>query len=122
MGTFKGVLKRTPDKIKKKYWSIGEIAEEGNTTQSAIRFWEREEVLIRPKIDNKGNRQYTEKQKERVLLTISLIKEGYYTMHGAREIILPFVDQIIKKVPLQLRRTDEIHKLIMIEVSKIWKS
>lgn len=67
------------------YYSISEVAEMLGTTQSQIRFWEKEFPMLKPKKNKKGNRQFTPDD-IRLLKTIHhLVKDQGYTLQGANE-------------------------------------
>ena len=67
------------------YYSISEVAEMLGTTQSQIRFWEKEFAMLKPKKNKKGNRQFTPED-IRLLKTIHhLVKDQGYTLQGANE-------------------------------------
>lgn len=73
--------------IEKKYYSIGEVADELGVATSLIRFWEREFPIIKPKKNRKGNRQFTQQDVQSVKLIYHLVKEKGYTLQGARDFI-----------------------------------
>ena len=73
--------------IEKKYFSIGEVAEQLNVATSLIRFWESEFDIIKPKKNRKGNRQFTREDIENVKLIYHLVKEKGYTLQGAKDLI-----------------------------------
>lgn len=73
--------------IEKKYYSIGEVANELGVATSLIRFWEREFDIIKPKKNRKGNRQFTKQDVSSVKLIYHLVKEKGYTLQGARDFI-----------------------------------
>ncbi|MEQ9425531.1 MAG: MerR family transcriptional regulator [Cyclobacteriaceae bacterium] len=73
--------------IEKRYFSIGEVAEELGVATSLIRFWEGEFDIIKPKKNRKGNRQFTKVDIENVKLIYHLVKERGYTLQGARDLI-----------------------------------
>jgi DNA-binding transcriptional MerR regulator len=73
--------------IEKKYFSIGEVAQELGVATSLIRFWEREFDIIKPKKNRKGNRQFTQQDVKSVKLIYHLVKEKGYTLQGARDFI-----------------------------------
>ena len=73
--------------IVKKYYAIGEVAEELNVATSLIRFWEGEFDTLKPKKNRKGNRQFTKEDIENLKLIYHLVKEKGYTLQGAKEII-----------------------------------
>ncbi len=73
--------------IEKKYYSIGEVAEQLDVATSLIRFWETEFDIIKPKKNRKGNRQFTREDIENVKLIYHLVKERGYTLQGAKDIL-----------------------------------
>lgn len=73
--------------IEKKYYTIGEVAEELGVATSLIRFWEGEFDNIKPKKNRKGNRQFTKDDLQNVKLIYHLVKEKGYTLQGARDFI-----------------------------------
>jgi len=86
--------------IEKKYFTIGEVAEELNVATSLIRFWEGEFDIIRPKKNRKGNRQFTKEDIKNVKLIYYLVKEKGYTLQGAREFIKNDVEAASNKIEL----------------------
>ena len=73
--------------IEKKYYTIGEVAEQFNVATSLIRFWESEFDNIKPKKNRKGNRQFTKEDIENVRLIYHLVKERGFTLNGAKEML-----------------------------------
>lgn len=73
--------------IKKLYYSIGEVADMFEVAPSLIRFWETEFETLRPKKNQKGNRQYSPDDIEELKLIYHLVKERGFTIQGARETI-----------------------------------
>lgn len=73
--------------IEKRYYSIGEVAEELGVATSLIRFWEGEFDIIKPKKNRKGNRQFTKVDIDNVKLIYHLVKERGYTLQGARDLV-----------------------------------
>lgn len=73
--------------IEKRYYSIGEVADELGVATSLIRFWEGEFDIIKPKKNRKGNRQFTKTDIDNVKLIYHLVKERGYTLQGARDLI-----------------------------------
>lgn len=95
--------KRVPYKekaIEKKYYTIGEVAEELNVATSLIRFWEGEFDIIKPKKNRKGNRQFTPEDIKNVKLIYHLVKEKGYTLQGARDFIKNDVNTALSKIEL----------------------
>ena len=72
-------------KIKKIYYSIGEVAAMFDVNKSLIRFWEKEFNIIKPKKNKKGNRYFTEKDINNFKIIFHLVKERGYTLDGAKK-------------------------------------
>ena len=91
--------------IKKKYFTIGEVANNLNLSTSQIRFWETEFDELNPRKNSKGSRKFTEKDIN-VLKTIqSLLENKKFTIDGAKKIIKKEIninyngnDEIIEKL------------------------
>ena len=86
--------------IEKKYYTIGEVAEELGVATSLIRFWEGEFDIIKPKKNRKGNRQFTPEDIKNVKLIYHLVKEKGYTLQGARDFIRNDVNTALSKIEL----------------------
>jgi DNA-binding transcriptional MerR regulator len=84
--------------IEKRYYSIGEVAEEFDVATSLIRFWESEFNIIKPKKNRKGNRQFTKNDLENIRLVYHLVKERGFTLNGAREMLKNDNDEIQSKM------------------------
>ena len=50
------------DKLNKKFYKIGDVAEILNVPTSTLRFWEKEFTVIKPKRNSKNIRVYTVKE------------------------------------------------------------
>ena len=86
--------------IEKKYYTIGEVAEDLGVATSLIRFWEGEFDIIKPKKNRKGNRQFTKEDIKNVKLIFHLVKEKGYTLQGARDFIKNDANAAIGKIEL----------------------
>ena len=86
--------------IEKKYFTIGEVADELGVATSLIRFWEGEFDIIKPKKNRKGNRQFTQDDIRNVKLIYYLVKEKGFTLQGARDFIKNDVEAASNKVEL----------------------
>ena len=71
----------------KLYYSIGEVAQMFNVTETLLRFWEKEFPTIKPQKAGRGIRQYTNADLEQVRLVYHLVKERGMTLQGARDAI-----------------------------------
>jgi DNA-binding transcriptional MerR regulator len=72
-------------RIGKMYYSIGEVSEMFEVNQSLIRYWEKEFDILKPKKNQKGNRQFTRQDIDNLRIIYHLVKERGYTLSGARE-------------------------------------
>ena len=71
----------------KMFYSIGEVAQMFNVTETLLRFWEKEFPTIKPQKAGRGIRQYTKADIEQVRLVYHLVKERGMTLQGARDTI-----------------------------------
>ena len=71
----------------KLYYSISEVAQMFNVTETLLRFWEKEFPTIKPQKAGRGIRQYTKVDIEQVRLVYHLVKERGMTLQGARDTI-----------------------------------
>lgn len=69
----------------KRYYSISEVAERFDVSQSLIRYWEKEFDNLRPTKNSKGDRRFTEKNLVQFKLIYHLLKEKGYTIKGAKQ-------------------------------------
>ena len=70
--------------VEKLYYSIGEVVEMLGINASALRYWEKEFDILKPKKNGKGDRFYTKEEIEKVRLIYHLIRERGFTTEGAR--------------------------------------
>jgi DNA-binding transcriptional MerR regulator len=73
------------ENLNKLYYSIGEVADMFEVNASLIRFWEKEFVLLKPKKNQKGNRQFTPKDIANIHKIYVLVKEKGFTLDGAKK-------------------------------------
>ncbi len=69
----------------KLYFSIGEAAEILDVNTSLIRFCEKEFIILKPRKNKKGNRQFTKEDIENLKMIYHLVKERGFTLQGAKE-------------------------------------
>lgn len=98
------------------YYSISEVADMLNTSQSQIRFWEKEFQMLKPSKNQKGYRQYSQ-QDIRLLKTIQhLVKDMGYTLQGANDKIKQ--DQRMEKKRIDVIDTLKNLKGFLIEIKE----
>lgn len=94
----------------KLYYSIGEVSQMFDVSNSLVRYWESEFPKLRPQKNSRGDRKYTEKD-IRILESIyQLVKEKGYTIDGAKNALNDELSENKKK-------QDIIKKLLKIRTS-----
>jgi len=75
------------DEIKREklFYSIGEVAEMLGVQTSAVRYWEKEFDILRPRKNRKGNRLFTPEDLKNVRIIHYLLKEKGMTISGAKK-------------------------------------
>ena len=69
------------------FYSISEVAQMFNVTETLLRYWEKEFPNIKPQKGGRGIRQYTKEDIEQVRLVHHLVKERGLTLQGARDML-----------------------------------
>jgi DNA-binding transcriptional MerR regulator len=69
----------------KLFYKISEVAEMFNVNISAVRFWEKEFDILKPKKNKKGNRLFTPKDIKNIQIIYHLLKERGFTVAGAKK-------------------------------------
>ena len=71
-------------KIEKLFYSMGEVADMFNINASTIRYWEKHFDHLKPRKNNKGNRQFTQKDLDDLKIIYHLLKERGLTIDAGR--------------------------------------
>lgn len=69
----------------KLFYKISEVSEMFNINISAVRFWEKEFDILKPKKNKKGNRLFTPKDIKNIQIIHYLLKERGFTVEGAKK-------------------------------------
>ena len=72
-------------KIKKLYYSIGEVSKITELKQYVLRYWETEFPHLKPNKNSAGNRVYTPEDVENIKEIKKLLHEEKFTIKGARQ-------------------------------------
>lgn len=72
-------------KREKLFYSIGEVAEMLGVQTSAVRYWEKEFDLLKPRKNRKGNRLFTPEDLKNLKLIHYLLKEKGMTISGVKK-------------------------------------
>jgi DNA-binding transcriptional MerR regulator len=71
--------------LTKLYYSIGEVAEMFEVSNSLIRYWETEFKLLKPSKNKKGDRRFMVKDIWALEKIYTLVKERGFTLEGAKK-------------------------------------
>ena len=85
------------DKLSKKFYKIGDVAEILNVPTSTLRFWEKEFTVIKPKRNTKNIRVYTVKEIETIKMIYYLVKEKGLKLDAAQAMIKRNRDGVSKQ-------------------------
>ena len=69
----------------KRYYTIGEVAKAFDMNTSAIRYWEKEFDILKPKKNAKGDRKFTPEDIKNLELIYFFVKERGFTLEGAKQ-------------------------------------
>ena len=72
-------------KIKKLYYSIGEVSEITELKQYVLRYWETEFPHLKPSKNSAGNRIYRQNDIDNLLEIKKLLHEEKFTIKGAKQ-------------------------------------
>lgn len=72
---------------RKLYYSIKEVAQQLNVSESLLRYWETEFPHLRPKTTGNRVRQYTEKDIDQIKVIYSLVKVRGFKIAAARKFL-----------------------------------
>ena len=85
------------DKLSKKFYKIGDVAEILDIPTSTLRFWEKEFTIIKPKRNAKNVRVYTVKDIESIKMIYYLVKDKGLKLDAAQAMIKRNRDGISKQ-------------------------
>ena len=83
-------------KIKKLYYSIGDVSEITNLKQYVLRYWETEFSFLNPKKNSAGNRIYIDKDIQIIKEIQSLLYERKFTIKGANQFLTDRYNKVEK--------------------------
>ena len=74
-------------RVKKLYYSIGEVSEMTDLKSYVLRYWETEFNQLKPPKNRAGNRTYRQKDIEVILNIKDLLYKKKFTINGARGVL-----------------------------------
>ncbi len=103
------------DKLSKKFYKIGDVAEILGIPASTLRFWEKEFTVIKPKRNTKNIRVYTVKDIETIKMIYYLVKEKGLKLDAAQAMIKRNRDGISKQFEVVDRLKQVREQLIKLD-------
>lgn len=92
--------------LTKLYYSIGEVADMFEVSNSLIRYWETEFKILKPSKNKKGDRRFMVKDIRSLERIYTLVKERGFTLDGAKkELKSKAKPDNSEEVILKLKRT-----------------
>jgi DNA-binding transcriptional MerR regulator len=105
-------------KLKKLYYTIGEVGTIFNVNTSLIRFWEKEFNFKSSKKTQSGNRLYSAKDIENFNKIYHLVKEEGFTIDGAKKALnSPKKEILTNTISNNLEKEKLIEKLEAIKIT-----
>ena len=80
-------MSKLKPKVKKLYYSIGEVSELTGLKPYVLRYWETEFSQLKPPKNRAGNRTYRQKDIDLLLDIKDLLYNKKYTIDGARSVL-----------------------------------
>ena len=80
-------MSKISPKVKKLYYSIGEVSEMTDLKSYVLRYWETEFSQLKPPKNRAGNRTYRQKDIEVILNIKDLLYKKKFTIDGARVVL-----------------------------------
>lgn len=102
------------EKKLKLYYSIKEVAQMLNVSESMLRFWEKEVPAIKPKTTGNNVRQYTEEDIENIKVIYNLVKVRGFKLAAARKMLKEnrnAVDSNAKAMELLINIREELQNM-----------
>lgn len=100
-------MPKNEENYTKRYYTIGEVAEQFGVSKSLIRFWESEFDTLKPHKNSKGDRRFTAKNIEELKLIYELVKKKGFTLEGAKREIKLYKAHLKQKQQI----TDKLNEL-----------
>lgn len=99
---------------RRRYYSIGEVAELTGVKSHVLRYWEQEFSILRPRKNRAGNRSYTERDLKIVTVIRRLLYEEKLRIEGARQRLKSDREFLHRQLELPLQVPDRRSELAAI--------
>ena len=111
---------KVPDNLTKLYYSIGEVSDMFELSNSLLRYWEGEFSDLKPKKNRKGDRQFTQKDIAVIVTIHNLVKERGFTIEGAKKEMKEIQNKRKKLAPIE-KKLKSIKKELLTLKGKLAK-
>ena len=106
-------MSKISPKVKKLYYSIGEVSELTGLKAYVLRYWETEFSQLKPSKNRAGNRTYRQKDIDLIMYVKNLLYNEKYTIDGARSVLKSNLNRgnIIKTEPINEKQQIIVKKI-----------
>ena len=112
-------MSKVHPRVKKLYYSIGEVSELTGLKAYVLRYWQTEFSKLNPPKNRAGNRTYRQKDIDVILNIKDLLYKKKYTIEGARSIISGHKrTPAIKENLTKQKSIDEKQQVILNKIQK----
>ncbi len=109
-------MAKVQPKVKKLYYSIGEVSELTQLKAYVLRYWETEFSQLKPPKNRAGNRTYRQKDIEMILNIKDLLYNKKFTIDGARAVLSG--KETIPESGVQSESLNEKQKVILKKIKE----
>tara|TARA_B100000519_G_scaffold152062_1_gene133064 strand:- start:1077 stop:1436 length:360 start_codon:yes stop_codon:yes gene_type:complete len=106
-------MSKVSPKVKKLYYSIGEVGEITGLKAYVLRYWETEFSQLKPPKNRAGNRTYRQKDIDLIMQVKNLLYNKKYTIDGARSVLKSGSDEgdLIESEPVNQKQKILLKKI-----------
>ena len=105
-------MKNSYHNNEKIFYKISEVARIFSVNISAVRFWEKEFDILKPKKNKKGNRLFTKKDLHNIKIIYHLLKERGFTVEGAKKKIKENKNDTFENIEI-VNRLKDVKKFLV---------
>ena len=109
-------MAKVQPKVKKLYYSIGEVSELTQLKAYVLRYWETEFSQLKPPKNRAGNRTYRQKDIEMILNINDMLYNKKFTIDGARAVLSG--KETIPESGVQSESLNEKQKVILKKIKE----
>lgn len=103
-------------KIKKLYYSIGDVSEITGLKQYVLRYWETEFTILNPNKNSAGNRIYKDQDIKIIKHIQELLYKKKFTIKGAKQYLKDYYSQDNASNIIKINKNGSINKDFLVEL------